>query len=126
MKIVEIEKHRRALGIREQQIVELSERVWPDRVTIIRSQQPAIGAFAREHVEMVGPKINHHFLQLPLAVNRAKYPRHLQLAGQELGRAQIVVLEILHHRLAILRIIQRILIRHRVSGLSIRIPIRIR
>ena len=75
---------------------------------------------------MVGPKINHHFLQLPLAVNRAKYPRHLQLAGQELSRAQIVVLEILHHRLAILRIIQRILIRHRVSGLSIRIPIRIR
>ena len=126
MKIIEIEKHRRALSICEQKIVKLAERVRPDRVAIVRNQQPAIGALACEHVEVVGPKINHYFLQLPLAVHRAKYPRHLQLASKELRRTQIVLFEVSHHRLAILRIIQWILIRCRISGLRIRIHIRIR
>ena len=59
---------------------------------------------------MIGPEINHHFLQLPLAVNGAQDARHLQFARQELRRTEIIFFEIFHHRLAILRIVHRVLI----------------
>ena len=77
LKIVEVEKHRRTFSGRFQQIREFAHRVWANRVAIVRSQQPAIRAFAGEHIEVVGPEIDHHFLQLPLAINSSQNSRSL-------------------------------------------------
>ena len=38
--------------------MKLAHRIRTDRVAIIRSQQPAIGALAGKHVEVVGPEID--------------------------------------------------------------------
>ena len=57
---------------------------------------------------MVSPKVDHYFLQLTLAVNSPQDTRHLQFAREELRRTQIVLFEVLHHSLAILRIVHRV------------------
>ena len=53
---------------------------------------------------MICPKIDHHFLQLPLAVGRAQNAGHLKLAGDELRRTQIVLFEVSVNGAAILGI----------------------
>ena len=89
----------------------------PDRVSIVRDQEPTIRAFAGEHVEVISPEINHDFLQLAFAVNCAQDARHLQFARQKLRRPQIVFHEVIAHGLAILRVVHRI--RRDVVGLRV-------
>src|SRR5690349_7138936 len=72
LKVVEVEQHRRTLRRRFEQIGELRQRVGTNRVAIVRSQQPAIGALVSEDVEVVGPEVDHYFLKLSFAVNRAQ------------------------------------------------------
>ena len=43
-----------------------------DGVALVLGQQEPVAAFPRVDVEMVEPEIGEHFLQLALAVNRAK------------------------------------------------------
>jgi len=58
LEVVEIEKHRRTLRGRQQQIMKLAHCIWANRVAIIGSQKPTIGALAGKHVEVVGPEID--------------------------------------------------------------------
>ena len=37
-----------------------------DRVALVASEQKAIDSFSREHVEMVEPEVDHHFVELTL------------------------------------------------------------
>ena len=83
--VVEIEQHRRTLRRRFEQIAELAEDVRPDRVALVGREQESIAPLPRVDVEMVEPEIGEHFLQLPLAVDRAK-----QLLLGELGHHLIV------------------------------------
>ena len=71
--VVEVEQHRRALRGRAEQIAELAEHVRPDRLALVLGQQKPIGALARVDVEVVEPEVGEHFLQLPLAVDRAQH-----------------------------------------------------
>ena len=66
--VVEIEEHRRALGRRAEQIAELPEDVWPDRVPFVLREVLLCRALAREHVEVVEPEVGHHLFELALAV----------------------------------------------------------
>src|SRR6185436_39301 len=71
--VVEIEEHRRALRRRTQQFAEAAEDVGTDRLALVLGQQEPVAALARIDVEMVEPEIRENFLQLPVAVDRAKH-----------------------------------------------------
>ncbi len=86
----------------------LPMRVRTNRVAIVGNQQPAIGALAGKDVEMVGPEINHHFLQLPLAVNRAQNSRRLQLSGHSLRQLQTILPVVFAQCLTIFLVVTRI------------------
>src|SRR5260370_13273084 len=77
LKVVKIEKHRRTFSVSAEQVSELAECVRPDRVAVVRNQKPSVSAFTGKHVEVISPKINHHLLELSLAVDSAQDPRHL-------------------------------------------------
>ena len=70
--VVEVEEHRRALRGRLEQIAELAEHVRANRVALVFGEQKPGGALARVDVEVVEPEIDEHFLELPLAVDRAQ------------------------------------------------------
>ena len=108
LEIVEVEKHRRTLRGCQQQIGKLANRIGTDRVAIVRGQQPAISALACKHVEVIGPEIHHHFLQLSLAINRAQNSRCLQLSRNALRQLQSVLLVVFAQRLTILGILKRV------------------
>ena len=68
---------------RQQQIAKFAERVRPDRIAVVGSRQPAVGALGGENIEMVVPEIHHQLVELPLAVHGAQQPRLLQLEDNE-------------------------------------------
>src|SRR5262249_54096303 len=78
-----------------------AHRVGTNRVAIISRQQPAIGALVGKHVEVVGPKVDHHFLELAFAVNGAKNSRRLQFGGDALWLHQTVLLVIILNDFAV-------------------------
>ena len=77
LEVVEVEEHRRTLGSRFEEVAEVAERVGADHVAVVGGQEPAVGALAGEDVEVVRPEIDHHLLQLPLAVGGAQDSRRL-------------------------------------------------
>ncbi len=89
-KIVQIKKHRWALGRRGQQVLEFSQCVRLDDVAFIRRKVVAVFAFGRENVEVVEPEIVHHLLELPLAVNRARHLGHTQFRHHALRPFAVV------------------------------------
>src|SRR5438876_3707887 len=97
--IVQIEQHRRTLRSRDQQVLKFSQRMRANHVPLIAGQQVAVGALADEYVEVVEPKVGHHFLQLTLAVD----------GPQQLGLHQFVKHNLLwiiqcHESLALFRV----------------------
>src|SRR6266481_2771498 len=82
LRIVEIEQHRGTLGRRDEQVLEAAECPRPDRFLYIGRQQEAIGALADEHVEMIGPKIDHHLSELSLGQRGTYDGKLLQLTAQ--------------------------------------------
>ncbi len=77
LEVVEVEEHGGAFRGRFEQVAEVAERVGANHVAVVRSQIPAVGALRRVDVEVVRPEIDHHLLQLPLAVDRAQDARRL-------------------------------------------------
>ena len=57
---------------RAEQIAKASEGRWPNHITIELSQHKPIRILICEDTEMILPEVDHHFVQLPLAVNRAQ------------------------------------------------------
>ena len=55
-----------------QQIFEIAKSVRSQHITLIARYVPADRRLAGEDVEMVLPKVDHHFLQLPFRINVAK------------------------------------------------------
>ena len=70
--VVEVEQHRRALRRRAEQIAELAEHVRPDRVALVLGEVAARRSLAGEHVEVVEPEVDHHLVELTLAVDGAQ------------------------------------------------------
>ena len=97
MPVVEIEEHRRALRGGAEQVAELAEHVRPDRVALVLGEQEAVAALARVDVEVVEPEVGQHFLELPLAVDRAQ---HL-LLGSSTHHAVGALLHRVRRRLAV-------------------------
>jgi hypothetical protein len=54
------------LSDRYKQVAKAPERMRPDRVAVIRGDEPTVGPFARKHVKVIGLKIDHAFEKLPL------------------------------------------------------------
>ena len=106
--VVQVKQHRRALRRAFQQSLEFTQRVRPDHVPFIGSQQPAVVALSRKHVEVVEPKVVHHLFELPLAVNRARDFRHAQLGNHAL-RPFAVILESARRAIRIAASLQRFL-----------------
>ncbi len=108
MKVVEIKQHGRTLRRGKQQRREFRPSSRPNRVSIIGGEQPTIGALPRKHVEVIGPEIDHHFLQLALAVDRAQKSRGLEFRGYPLRLLQAILQVVLSNSLTIFFIIQRV------------------
>ncbi len=56
-----------------------------DRVALVLGEHEPIDALARVDVEVVEPEIGEHFLQLPLAVDRAKHLLFAELDDDAVG-----------------------------------------
>ena len=95
--------------------MKLAQRVWANRVAIIGHKQPTISALSGKHVEVVGPEIDQHFLQLSLAVNRSQNSRSLQLRRNTLRRAVSIFSVVVANHSTILF----------VSSLGFRIAVRV-
>ena len=83
--VVQIEEHRGALRRGLEQIAELAEDVRPDRFALVLGEHEAIGPLLRVDIEMIEPEIGQHFLQLPLAVDRAQQLLLAQLDDDAVG-----------------------------------------
>ena len=70
--VVQIKQHRRALGRRYQQILKFAQGQRPDRVAVVGSGQPTVGAFGGVNVEVIAPEIDHDFIELAVTVKRAQ------------------------------------------------------
>src|SRR5271166_1909717 len=55
--VVKIEQHGRALGGRDQEVLELAKHVRPDHIALVCGYQVVVGALADKNVEVVEPKI---------------------------------------------------------------------
>ena len=77
--VVEIEEHRRALRDRTEKIAKAAEDVGPDHVALVLQHHRLVVDLAGEHVEMIEPEIDEHFLELTLAVDGAQQLGGLQL-----------------------------------------------
>ena len=85
-RIVEIEKHRRTLSDRTEQVAEFSECARPHHVLIEVRQIVRLGrALLRIDAEVIFPEVGHHFLQLPLARYCARNARRLELSNNLSG-----------------------------------------
>ena len=97
-RVIEIEKHRRALRGGFEQIAEFSEHVRADRVALVRDQVPAVRILVDKNIEMVEPEIGKLLGELPLAVNCADHFRFHQfvydfilvLEGQGIHAARLL------------------------------------
>jgi hypothetical protein len=94
--IVQIKKHRGALRRGAQEVAETAQRVRPNRVAVVGGGQPAIRPLGGEDIEVIGPEIDHHFIELTPAVERAQQPCLLQFQN---NHARALHLRLAHHRL---------------------------
>ena len=85
--VVQIEEHRRALRRGDEQVLELAERVRPDCFLDVGRGEEAVGALPEEDVEVVGPEVHHHFLELALR-QRGPHDGELLELAREPPRAQ--------------------------------------
>src|SRR5215510_12288381 len=69
--IIQVYEHRRAHGGCHEKVFELAENTRADRRHLIGRSQPSVSIFAPEYIEVVVPKIAHHFVELTLAVGGA-------------------------------------------------------
>ena len=69
--VIEVEEHRRTVGRRAKQVSKFPEHVGPDHVALVLGQIHARRSLAGKHVEVVEPKVDEHFFELPLAVHRS-------------------------------------------------------
>ena len=84
--IIEIEKHCRMPRGGAEQIAKRSHRMGTDRVALVTGHQCPIQPFSGKNVEMVEPEINHHFFQLPGAVDGAQQSQRRGLLGHARDR----------------------------------------
>ena len=70
--VIEVEEHGRALRGGFEHVAEVTEHIRPDGFAFVLAQVIARRALAGEHVEVVEPEVDQHFLQLPLAVEGAQ------------------------------------------------------
>ncbi len=78
----------------------------PDRVALVLGDVDGGASLAGEDVEVVEPEVDHHFLQLSLAVNRAQNSGSLQLGDDPLGTLQPVFAIVFLNHLAILFVVE--------------------
>ena len=57
----------------DDQIFEISERVFANHVAFVGRDIPAHGGFSGVNVKMILPEIDHHFLQLVFGINGAQH-----------------------------------------------------
>ena len=66
--------------------MKFAERVGTDRVAVVGSRHPAVGALGGKNIKMVVPEIDHQLVELALAVHGAQQPRLLKLEDDETRR----------------------------------------
>ena len=81
--VVEVEQHRRVASRGQQQVAEPAEDVRTDRIALVAREQHAPLSLAVEHVEVIQPEIDEHFLELAVRVERAIHPAVDQLLIHE-------------------------------------------
>src|SRR6185369_3334396 len=58
----------------DKQVLKIAEGIWAKHITLIARYIPANRCFPRKNIEVILPKIDHHFLQLPFGVDRTQNP----------------------------------------------------
>jgi len=91
--VVEVEEHRGMTRGGQHEVAEPPERVRPDRLPLVGRQHPAHRPLLPVDVEVIEPEVHHHFLELPVARDRARDPGRLHLPvddrGPALGRIRL-------------------------------------
>src|SRR5262249_55487387 len=105
LKVVEIKEHRRALGGRQKQVLELAQRVRADDAYFIIGGHPLVAALAPVDVEMIEPEIRYAFFELTLAVHRSNKLLRLELLQESLRRLQTVLGVILKDLLSVFAVL---------------------
>src|SRR5690606_11882801 len=72
LKIVQKEKHRGMFRRSDDEIAEVSQRVFAKYIAFVGRNIPANNGFPSINVEMILPKIDHYFLKLPFRINRTQ------------------------------------------------------
>src|SRR5690606_33630941 len=67
--VIEIEKHRWRFGSSDEQILEIAESILSQDVAFVARDKPSNSRLSRKNIEVVLPKIDHHFLQLTLGID---------------------------------------------------------
>ena len=80
------------LGRADDQVFKISEGVFTKHIAFIARDIPANGGLSRKDIEMVLPKIHHHFLQLPFGIHRPKDAIRDNLRDDLSGRLKVVFL----------------------------------
>ena len=69
--VVEVVEHGRVLRGRVEQLAEVPEEVRPERIALVRDDEPLVLALVAIDVEVVEPEIEQDLGELPLALDRA-------------------------------------------------------
>ena len=72
--VVEVVEHCGALGHGTEQLAEVAQRMGADRLAVVLGEEIARTILPGEYVEMIFPEIDHHFVELTLADDRARHP----------------------------------------------------
>src|SRR3989442_1205394 len=72
--VIEIKKHGRVMGGGPEQIAKMPQGIGPYGLLFKGTGPKFIKTFAGKNVEMIKPKINHHFLKLPGTLDGAQEP----------------------------------------------------
>ena len=80
MPIIEIKEHGRTFRRRDQEILEFAQDMRANHVAFIRREHVAIRTFVDEDVEVIHPKVGHHFVELAFAVDSAQELRLRELS----------------------------------------------
>src|SRR6059036_1411936 len=86
--VIQVDEHGGTLRGCPEKVSELPQNVRANRVHLMGGSQPPVGILAPEYIEVVVPKISHHFLKLTLTVYGADDFLRLQLR-QKLPRPRI-------------------------------------
>src|SRR5215467_14862006 len=69
--VVQVVEHSGVAGRRKQHVFEMSKDIRTDGIALKTCKEYSIWTFSVEYIEVIHPKVDQHFFELPIRINRA-------------------------------------------------------